>query len=233
MPRCPADATVAVMFEQAAGLAALGALYPPALVVAAVYLGSASPRRMTVLYLLGAVVITIVTGVALLVVLRAGGLSLPTHRTPRYGLRLGLGVLALAAAGYLTWRYRHRRPPDPTKTKKPGRIARMTTHPRPLTAVVVGFLLFVPGFGFLAAVQVIATAKASPAATAGALALVVIIDIAFAWLPLLIHVVAPDRTTRGLKALNTWLGVHGRTLLVAALGAVGVILVINGALGLG
>jgi Sap, sulfolipid-1-addressing protein len=220
------------MFAEAAGLAALGAIYPPALLIAAVYLSSASPRKMTGLYLIGAVAITVVTGIALLVVLRAGDFSVPTHRTPRYGLRLGIGALAIAAAGYLVWRYRHRPPPDPAKPKKPGRIARMTAHPRPLTALVVGFLLFAPGAGFIAAVQVIATAKASLDATVGALALVVTIDIVFAWLPLLIHVVAPDRTTRALKALNTWLGDHGRTVLIAAIAAIGVILVIDGALGL-
>jgi hypothetical protein len=187
---------------------------------------------MTGLFVVGAVVMTVATGIALLVVLRAGDFSVPTHRTPRYGLRVGIGGLALAAAGYLTWRYRYRRAPDPAKPKKPGRIARLTAHPRPLTAVVVGFLLFAPGVGFIAAIQVIATAKASVAATAGALALVIVIDIAFAWLPLLVHVLAPDRTTRGLKALDAWLSRHGRTVLVAAMGAVGVILVINGAIGL-
>jgi hypothetical protein len=220
------------MYGQAAGLAALGALYPPALVIAAVYLGSARPRRMTGLFVIGAIVMTVATGIALLFVLRAGNLSVPAHRTPRYGLRVGIGGLALAAAGYLIWRYRHRGPPDPAKPKKPGRISRMTAHPRPLTAVLVGFLLFAPGAGFVAAIQVIATAKASAAATVGALALVIVIDIAFAWVPLLIHVIAPDRTTRGLKALDAWLKRYGRTVLIVAMGAVGLILVVNGAIGL-
>jgi hypothetical protein len=220
------------MLAEAAGLAALGALYPPALVIAAVYLGSASPRKMTGLFFAGAVVMTVVTGIVLLVVLRTGGFSVPTHRTPRYGLRLGIGALALAAAGYLSWRYRHQRQSDPAKPKKTGRIARMTAQPRPLTALLVGFLLFVPGAGFIAAVQVIATAKASNAAVAGALALVVVIDLAFAWVPLVIHLIAPDQTTRALKALNAWLSAHGRAILVAAIAAVGVILVIDGAVGL-
>jgi hypothetical protein len=157
------------MLAEAAGLAALGALYPPALVIAAIYLRSASPRKMTGLFFAGAVVMTAVTGIVLLVVLRAGGFSVPMHRTPRYGLRLGIGALALAAAGYLTWRYRHhQRRSDSTKPKKTGRIARMTAQPRPVTALLVGFLLFIPGAGFIAAVQVIATAKASDAAAAGA-----------------------------------------------------------------
>lgn len=220
------------MYEQAAGLAALGALYPPALLIAAIYLGSARPRRMALLYLAGAVVMTVVASVVILVALRAGGLSLPTHRTPRYGLRLGLGALALIAAGYLTLRERSRRQHPAAKPKKPSLVNRMAAHPRPRTALAVGLLVFLPGAGFVAAVQVIATARAGLGATIGALALVVAIDVAFAWLPLAVHLIAPDRTTRTLKALDAWLGVHGRMLLIAAIAAIGVILVANGAVGL-
>jgi hypothetical protein len=220
------------MFEQAAGLAALGAIYPPALLIAAVYLGSTSPRTMATLYLVGAVLMTIVCGIVILVVLRASHLSLPTHHTPRYGLRLGLGVLALAGAGYLTVRERRRRRRPPTGEKKPGLVSRMAAHPRRLTAVVAGVLLFAPGAGFVAAVQVIATAKADLAATIGALVMVVFIDVALAWLPLVVHLIAPERTTLALAALDRWLGVHGRVLLIGAVGAVGVILVVDGAVGL-
>jgi hypothetical protein len=220
------------VYAEAAGLAALAALYPPALLIAAVYLGSARPRRMTLLYLAGAVLITAVSSVVVVIALRAGGLSLPSYRTPRYDLRLGLGVFAILAAGYLALRERRRRQRPPQEAKKPGMVARMTAHPRPLTAIAVGLLIFLPGVSFVAAVQVVATARAGPGATAGALALVVLIDVAFAWLPLIVHLIAPDRTTRALKALDGWLVAHGRVVLIGAIGAIGVILVANGAIGL-
>jgi hypothetical protein len=220
------------MYAQAAGLAALGALYPPALLIAAVYLGSARPRTMATLYLVGAVLMTVVCGIVILVVLRAGGLSLPTHHTPRYGLRLGLGVLALAGAAYLTVRERRRRQRPAAAQKKPSLVSRMAARPRRLTAVAAGILLFAPGAGFVAAVQVIATAKADLANTVAALVMVVFIDVALAWLPLVVHLVAPDRTNRTLKALDAWLGAHGRVLLIGAVAAVGVILVVDGAVGL-
>ena len=148
------------MYEQAAGLAALAALYPPALVIAAVYLSSASPRKLAGLFVAGAVLMTAAAAIVILIALRAGGLSLPANRTPRYGLRVGLGAAALATAGYLTWRYRRRRPATATASK-PGRISQMTARPRPLTALAAGIVLFAPGAGFIAAVQVIATAKCS------------------------------------------------------------------------
>jgi len=40
-------------------------------------------------------------GVGVLVVVRSTGLALPTNVTPRYGLRLGLGILALVLAAIL------------------------------------------------------------------------------------------------------------------------------------
>jgi len=220
------------VYEQAAGLAALAAIWPPALLVAAVYLGSARPHTMAAFFLGGAVLSTVIAAVVVLVVLRSGGLSLPTNRPPRYGLRVGLGAVALAVSAYLVWRRRRPGRPDRAKPKKESRISRMTSQPRPLTALAVGILLFSPSVGFIAAIQVIATAKASPAATAGALAIVIVIDLAFAWVPVAVYLVAPDRTTRALKALNAWLAVRGQAVLAAALGALGVILLIDGALGL-
>ena len=83
------------MLLQAAGFAVLAALSPTALLITAIYLGSARPRTTALCYLAGAVVISTVMGIAVL--LRYGHFQLPGHRTPRYGLRLGLGLLILAA----------------------------------------------------------------------------------------------------------------------------------------
>ena len=108
------------MVATAAGFAFLSALSPTAVLVGAVYLGSASPRRAMLLYLAGAVTTTVIMGIIVLVALQAGHLSLPGNRQPRYGLRLGLGVVALAGGLYMT--RRKPKPPDPTKPKKPGLV---------------------------------------------------------------------------------------------------------------
>jgi hypothetical protein len=142
------------MIAQAAGLALLSGLSPAALLVAAVYLGSANPRRMLVTFLIGAVTMTVVLGVVLLVVIHAGGLNHPHQRQPRYGPRLGLGVIAVIASLVMS----RRRPRPPKTDKKPGLITRMTTHPSPVAALAVGLILFAPSVSFIAAVQVIATA---------------------------------------------------------------------------
>jgi hypothetical protein len=216
------------MILQAAGLALLAAISPTALLVAAVYLGSARPRLVGTLYLAGAILMSLVMGLVVIAILRNTGLSRPSHHTPRYGLRLGLGVVLLAAAAVLA--RRKPKPPDPDK--KQGLVSRMIADPAPASAFAVGLLLFAPGLTFIAALQVIATANADIEYTTVAIILVVIINAAFVWLPLLLHLIAPGLTTKRLTAFNGWLRANGNKILIGVLLAGGVIMVGNGIFGL-
>ncbi len=221
------------MIAQAAGLAVLAALSPTALLVAAVYLGSARPRQTTLFYLLGAMLMSTVIAVAVVVVLRNVGLSRPHEHTPRYGLRLGLGLLLLAVGAVLVVRRRRRKPADQVKKKKkPGLVNRMIANPSPLSAFVVGMLLFAPAVTFLAALQVIATARADIQLTTLAVVVTVLIDVALVWLPLVFFLLAPGLTAQRLKAFNGWLRAHGSTLLVGAIVVAGVIVAVDGGYGL-
>ena len=101
------------MIAEAAGLALLAALSPTALLVAAVYLGSARPRQTGLFYLAGAVLVSLVVGVVVLAVLRSADLNQSHQHAPRYGLRLGLGILLLAAGMVVA--LRKPRTPDPAK----------------------------------------------------------------------------------------------------------------------
>jgi Sap, sulfolipid-1-addressing protein len=217
------------VLAQAAGLALLASLSPTALLVSAVYLGSSRPRLTGLFYLAGAVVMSLVMGIVLLEVLRSVGLSHPREHTPRYGLRLGLGILLLAAGAFVA--KRRPRPPDPAQAK-PGLVSRMIANPTPLSAFLVGLLIFAPGVTFLAAVQVIATARATVELTALAVVIVVVINVLLVWLPILLHLIAPDVTGRRLTAFNAWLRAHAHTILVVVLIAGGVIMIANGSLGL-
>ena len=85
---------------------------------------------------------------------------------------------------------------------------------------------------FIAAVQVIATADASIADTVLATVIVTVLTVLSVWLPLIAHLAAPEATTRALRAANGWLAAHGRALVTGALAVAGVILVVNGALGI-
>ncbi len=216
------------MLIQATGLALLAALSPTALLVAAVYLGSARPRLTAAVYLAGAVAISLVFGVVILVV-RSAGLNHPDQHTPRYGLRLGLGIVLLAAAAIVS--RRKPRPPDPAKPKQ-SLVSRMVANPTPLNAFLVGVIVFAPGVTFLAALQVIATARAGFGLTALALIIVVVINVLLVWLPIVFHIAVPGVTTRFLVAFNGWLQAHGRIILTVVLLAAGLIMVGNGVYGL-
>lgn len=217
------------MILQAAGLALLAALSPTTLLVSAVYLGSARPRLVGAAYLAGAIIMSLVMGLVVIAILRNTGLDHHSQRTPRYGLRLGLGLLMLAAAAFLVWR--KPRQPDPDHPKQ-GLVSRMIANPAPGSAFAVGLLLFAPGVTFIAAVQVIATANADIEETTTAVIVVVVINALLVWLPLLVHIFAPGATTRYLTAFNGWLRANGNKVLLAVLLVGGVIVAVNGLLGL-
>ena len=218
------------VLAQAAGFAVLASVSPTALLVMAVYLSSANPRTMALLYVAGAVIMTVATGIALLIVIRTTGLNLPRGHDPRFGLRLGLGVLALAGAVFYT--VRKPRETVPSEQRRPGFMARLMARPSPRFAFVTGLLVFAPGATFIAAVQVIATSDASVPLIALSLVIVVTITVIVVWLPLVGYLAAPDATTHRLAVLNGWLRTHGRAVVVYALGVGGAVLIVNGALGL-
>jgi threonine/homoserine/homoserine lactone efflux protein len=217
------------MIAQAAGFALLAAISPTSLIVMAIFLGAPNPRLTALSYVIGAMIMTVVMAIVVLYILRTTGLNLPREAEERYGLRLGLGVLALASGAYVA---RHGR--ADTKSGKPrqGLMYRLVSQPSPKTAFGAGVLLFAPSTTFIAAVQVVATSRASVPLTALTLIIVVLITCLVVWLPLLFYLAAPDATTRHLKAINDGMRKHARRVGAYALGLCGVILVINGSLGL-
>jgi hypothetical protein len=217
------------VLSEAAGLAVLAALTPTAVLVTAVFLGSARPQRTILIFLAGAIVMTAVVATAVFVVLHAGHVDKPQQRQPRYGVRLGLGVLALLGGAYL-WR-RGPKVPDPAKKDK-GLVNRMLARPGAKEAFIVGVVVYSPSLTFVAAVQVIATARQSIALSILDIAVVIAITIAFGWLPLVLYLLAPERTGDLLAHFNAWLRSHGHVLTVGALVVGGVLLTINGILGL-
>ena len=217
------------MIYQAAGLALLAALSPTALLIAAVYLGSARPRLTGLFYLAGAVTMTVIMAIVVLLVLRSVGLNQPREHDPRYGLRLGLGIIAFVVG--IVVAARRPKPPDPGKPKQ-GFMSKLVANPAPASAFAVGILVFTPGVTFVAAMQVIATARASTEEIVVAALIVVIINVLLVWLPIVLHLLAPATTSRYLTAFNSWLRAHGHSLLAGGLIVAGAILIVNGALGL-
>lgn len=224
------------MLAEATGFAFLAAISPTALLVMAVFLSSAEPRRNALMYFAGALAMTVTTAVIALIALRALALNLPSRHDPLYGLRLGLGILALAAGAVLSWRRRSSRKVAVVAAAevKAGRnlVSRLTAQPSPRTAFTAGLILFAPSVTFLAAVQVIATSSTRPLVTLVGLLVVIVVCLLLVWVPLLGYLAAPAATTRTLRSGNGWLRVHGWEITVWALVIGGAALTVNGALGL-
>jgi hypothetical protein len=220
------------MLAEAAGFAILATLSPTALAVMTFFLGSVNPRRTALLYVAGAMLMTIVMAVAMLYAIRAAGLNLRSGYDARYGLRLAVGILSLALGVVLG--IRGPREPRKPREDKPARgvMSRLVSRPTARAAFVAGLVVFTPTTTFIAAVQVIATANADVPATALGLTIVVLLRAMIPWVPLLAYLAAPDATAGRLGAWNTWLRVHGRTLTIAVLAICGIALVVNGTLGL-
>lgn len=218
------------MFEEVAGLALLAGISPPAMLIAALLLASSRPGRFAGLYVIGGTVIVSAISIAALLAMRDAGFSLPKHNQPRYGLRLALGVIALIAAVVI---YLHKpKERDPSNPKKPNLMERLSSDPETKTAFLAGILMFGPSLTFLAAVQVVATARAGVLATIGAMLMILVLTLSFAWVPLVAYLIAPDLTTRKLRSFDVLLKRYGKTVLVAAIALVGVLLVAQGISGL-
>jgi Sap-like sulfolipid-1-addressing protein len=225
------------MLTEALGLALLAAITPTALLVAAVFLGSANPHRTVLFYLAGAIVMTAVIAIVVFIVLRAGHLYKPRQHAPRYGVRLGLGLILLLLGGY--YLRRGPRTPKPPKPPKPGKkpkqggiITRLTERPRPWTAFLVGILVYSPSVTFIAAVQTVATSKEDVAQSALALGLIIAVTLLFIWVPFGLFLLAPERTSRLLHSFNAWLRGHGHQLVVVISLGAGALLTLDGILGL-
>src|SRR5262249_62205664 len=101
------------------------------------------------------------------------------------------------------------------KPKKPGMMERFTADPKPLTAFIVGVIMFGPSITFIAAVQVVATAKADLPSTVVAMAMIVVLTVLFACLPLVAYLVAPDFTTSNLRMLRAWPRRHRKPVVAS------------------
>jgi hypothetical protein len=217
------------MLLEAAGLALLASISPTALLIASVFLGSAQPRRAGAFYLVGAVIMSLAMGIVVLAIIRGVGLDHASQHEPRYGFRLALGVVLLAASAVVA---RRRTSTGAATEPHQGRLQQMAAEPSPLSAFLVGILVFAPGAAFLAAIQVIATARASIDLTVLAVALVVAINVLLVWVPIVLHLVAPETTTRWLTSFNGWLRANGQVVLLWVFLVSGCIMVGNGIYGL-
>ncbi len=97
---------------------------------------------------------------------------------------------------------------------------------------MIGALLSLPGASYLAGLDRIDKLNYSSAAT---VLIVVGFNIVMMWMlvvPMISFVVAPDATPRAIARARAWVGRHAHTFAVRGFGAIGLLLVLKGVLGL-
>ena len=141
------------------GFAVLAAVSPTALLVYGGLPRVGAPEGTALMYVAGAVVMTVLMAVTVLLVLHATGLNQPRQRGPRYGLRLGprrhrpgLHLPPGQAQAAPSPRARHG-----AQAARPGRPAHR--EPQPAHRLPARPAAVRPSATFIAAIQVIASAN--------------------------------------------------------------------------
>jgi hypothetical protein len=200
------------------------------------------PLLQLLAFLAGGFVMGTAVGVIVLFVLRPA-LGSSHFTLPR--VQIAIGVLALvAAAAVATGLLGRKRGEDSAdEVDRADRADRRTgplaTRARQLlngrslwTAGLAGLGIALPSVDYLAVLAVIAASGTGAATQLAALMLFQVVAFGLVEVPLIAHLVAPDRTRATLTALNDWLRSRRRREVSALLAAVGLVLLGVGLAGL-
>jgi len=229
------------VFAQAVVLVLVGSIYPAGLVMIAIYLATERPTRMASLFLAGAATATVISGVLVLVLMRSAHLDHPDNRPTHGWVRVAAGVLFALVGLFLLRRRPVAEPaPDtdagslvagarkPRKPRKPGTLARFQRSNHPVVAFAAGMVIYLPGPGYLAALDVVGSARMGATETAALLIVLTVLDLWLVWVPLATYRLAPERTGRAVRGFSGWLSRNGRALTGYVLLGLGAFLVATG-----
>ncbi len=212
---------------QAIPLALVASLYPLGLAVLLLLAEAERYRGRVTVFLAGAAICTLAIGFVVAFALHGAALGNNGQQTPRYGLKLAIGVLFCASAVVIARR------PRPTKTTGgQSRVTSAARHGGLLAALTAGIILYLPSPAYLSAEQEVGSTKLSTTATAIWVVIIAAITLITVWVPALTIVLMPGWSKPKLAALNSWLSRNSRTLLVVVLAVLGAWQVIAGIVGL-
>jgi hypothetical protein len=212
---------------QAIPLALVSSLYPFGLVALLVLFRATRARPRSAVFLIGAAVCLLAVGLVFVLVLRGAGVNQSSNSTPRYGLRIGFGVLFLIGA----WILAHRPPKPKAASDGPSRVSNAVSGSGLLAVFVLGLLMYTPSPTYIAALDVVGGTKMSTAAAVGWVVVVVVLVLITIEIPILLYFLAPGWTVPKLEALNQWLDQNGRSVVVWVLVVLGVWQIVDGIVG--
>ena len=199
---------------QAAGMALVASLYPLGLAMVLLLATAGRPRAKAMIFLAGAAACTLAVGFVVVFALHGAGLAQHSQRTPRYGLRLALG-LALVIAAVVVTRL-------PRRAGGASRWSRRAREGGLIMVFLVGLALYLPSPAYLSALERVGSARLPAAALAGWVVLMTALVLITIEVPIALFLLAPEWTIPKLRAVDAWLGRHARTLAAAVLAVLGV-----------
>ncbi|MFD2415791.1 GAP family protein [Amycolatopsis pigmentata] len=205
------------MLSEAVPAAFGAAIYPPALLFIAFLLANPRPRRRALIFLAGAVLITLSVGFLVVFLLEDSGIESPKHRTVPPWIDLALGILALAFAVVV-----YLRPPRGPKAAKRRRELGL------VGLLAIGIAMYSPSPLYLASLHSIAKAHAGVPVVVLSVILVAAIYMLMIEIPIIAHAIWPDATIRAVTVVNAWLSRHGRTIVIVVAACFGTYFVISG-----
>jgi len=201
----------------------------------AVMINRPRPDLQLTAFLAGGFAMGTTVGMIVLFVLRPAVQSV--HFTlPRVQLIVGALLLvnaAVVATGVVGRREGGTSAPAAQRFEPLLTRARQLLNSRSLwTAGVAGLGIALPSVDYLAALTLIAASGAAATVQTGAVLLFNTVAFWFVEIPLILHLVAPDRTRAALAALQRWMQTRRRRALTVLLATVGCVLIVAGLAGL-
>ena len=208
-------------------LAVASAFWPTLILVVVVALRLEHPTRILAFFVGAGLLTTITIGVAIVHGLEGTSLASGSSHSLNAGVYLAVGVLSLLAAAALYWSSRRPRPPR-EPSEKPSLAERSVEHGATVAFAAGVVLNIIPGtFPFVAMVD-IAQLDTGSATKFAAVVVFYLVMFAFAEVPIVAYLFAPERTVAAMTRFNEWLTRNGRLAAAIALAVVGAYLVARG-----
>jgi hypothetical protein len=202
---------------------------PSLLAAATVLLILPNPKKLMLGYLAGALMTSVTLGLVIVFALQDSAAVDTAKRTINPALDIALGAILLVVSIVIrTSRPRRRKPTEPKKDKAPPRWQQALSKGSPRITFVVGALLTLPGFSYLAALSGIIKMNSSTVATVLLVLMVNVIMLALIEVPLITFAVAPDWTPRTIERTKAWFARNAHTIAVRGTAILGLLLIVRG-----
>ena len=207
---------------------------PTLLAATTVLLLLPNPKRLMLGYLVGALMTSITLGLVIVFSLQSSSAVSTAKHTVNPAVDLALGgillvisiVLATGRQERLAERRRERK--DAKKEKGPPRWQRALAGGSPRVTFVVGALLTLPGFSYLAALDGIIKLDYAPLPTVLLVLMVNVIMLAFLEVPLICFAVAPEWTPEAIERGKAWFARDFHRIAVLGTAITGCLLILRG-----